>query len=199
MVEAAAWQRFFYIHKQVLPEIFPALIRMIASIPSNLLTQKEFSAKTLLISEGNIANELFFIHKGSIRAWFNNGGKETTLQFFFDNDYATSLESFLENTSSTINIETMDTCQVSILQRHDFFNLLASDNEVKEWFYAMVVRKLITHFNRLLSLLKNKPFDRYQQLLAEHPEILQKVPQRYIASYLGITPVSLSRIRGRNI
>jgi CRP-like cAMP-binding protein len=158
---------------------------------------KTLAPKTMLVREGSAAAELIFIHAGCIRAWYNADGQEVTLQFFFEGEFVTSLESFLNNIPSAINIETLEACKVSIMKRDDFLNLLQADSSVKDWFYKTAIEKLFTHTNRLLSLLKNKPFDRYQQLLNEQPEIFQRIPQHYIASYLGITPVSLSRIRNR--
>lgn len=170
---------------------------MIPFIDSKLLIQKEVKAKCLLVKEGQIADSLFFIERGSVRAWFNNGGKETTLQFFFAQESVTSLESFLEGKPSNINIETMEACTVTILQREDFLRLLQVDPQVKAWFLETAVKKLVIHTNRLLFLLQHKPYDRYKRLLADSPELLQKVPQQYIASYLGMTAVSLSRIKSR--
>lgn len=170
---------------------------MVPFIDSKLLTQRNVSAKHLLVKEGEIADALFFIEQGSMRAWFNNSGKETTLQFFFEQDSVTALESFLEGKPSDINIEAMEDSTVAVLHRDDFLHLLQTDPQVKDWFFETAVRKLITHTNRLLFLLQHKPYDRYKRLLADNPELLQKVPQQYIASYLGMTPVSLSRIKSR--
>jgi len=170
---------------------------MIALIDEKLLTIKRFEPKTILVNEGSIPDEMFFIIKGCIRAWYNADGQDITLQFFFEGDPATSLESFLKNTPSTINIETLEECEVGILKKASFSDLLKTDPKIRELFYETAIDKLFIYSNRLLSLLKDKPFLRYQQLLAENPGIFQRVPQYYIASYLGITPVSLSRIRNR--
>jgi CRP-like cAMP-binding protein len=172
---------------------------MTTLLNDSFLTRKKISAKTVLLKEGDISTEIYFIIKGSIRVWFNNAGKETTLQFFFEGESVTALESFLGGKPSTINIETIESCEISILNKPDFLKLLETDLNIKDWFYKTAIDKLIIHTNRLLSLLKNKPFDRYQELLTENPLIIQRIPQHYIASYLGITPVSLSRIRNRKV
>ncbi|MDB5141604.1 MAG: hypothetical protein JWQ66_317 [Mucilaginibacter sp.] len=170
---------------------------MIELINEKLLTLKHHAPKTLLVREGSIADEMIFVIKGCIRAWYNAEGQDITLQFFFEGDSVTSLESFLKNIRSTINIETLEECEVGILKKSDFSDLIKTDPKIKELFYETAIDKLFIHANRLLSLLKDKPSHRYQQLLTEKPEIFQRVPQHYIASYLGITPVSLSRIRNR--
>ena len=166
-------------------------------INAELLTVTQLEPKTILIHEGAVADKIYFINQGCIRAWYNANGQEVTLQFFFEGETVTSLESFLNNIPSSINIETLEACNVSILSKADFFKLIETDVAVKDWFYKTAIEKLFTHTNRLLSLLKNKPFDRYQLLLKEQPEMFQRIPQHYIASYLGITAVSLSRIRNR--
>jgi len=170
---------------------------MTALIDEKLLTLKRLAPKTILVHEGSIATEIFFVIKGCIRAWYNAEGQDITIQFFFEGDSVTALESFLKNIPSTVNIETLEECEVGILKKSNFSDLIKTDSEFKELFYETAIDKLFIHHNRLLSLLKDKPFHRYQQLLTEKPGIFQRIPQHYIASYLGITPVSLSRIRNR--
>ena len=164
---------------------------------AELTTAEEIPAKTIIVNEGDICNKILFIKKGCIRAYYNTDGKEVTLQFFFEGDSVTSLESFLNNVPSLITLETLETCQVSLIDNVAFLNLIERDNSVKDWFYKTAIEKLFIHTNRLCSLLNIKPFERYQLLLNEKPELFQRIPQHYIASYLGITAVSLSRIRNR--
>jgi CRP-like cAMP-binding protein len=154
-------------------------------------------AKTQLIKEGETAQKLFFIKKGCLRVWFNNNGIEVTTQFFFEGEAATSLDSFLNNEPSLFTIEAMEPCEIAIFNKSAYDTLMANDSAFKDWFYGTAIKKLLLHSKRLLSFIKNKPMERYQELISQQPEIFQRVPQRYIASYLGITPVSLSRIRNR--
>ncbi len=157
----------------------------------------EVPARTVLIGEGDAAQHLYFITKGAIRVWLNNEGKDVTLQFFFEGDGATSLESFLYNEPSPFSIETIEHTTLSVLPRATFDEWMAADAAFKDWFYGTAVHKQLQHTKRLLSLITRTPAQRYEDVLTLNPELLQRIPQQYIASYLGITAESLSRIRGR--
>ncbi|MDB5023572.1 MAG: hypothetical protein JWP78_1327 [Mucilaginibacter sp.] len=153
--------------------------------------------KTELVREGETVQKLFFIKKGCLRVWFNNQGTDLTVQFFFEGEAATSLESFINDEPSLFTIEALEPCELAVLVKDDFDQLMTNDPAFKDWFYGTAVQKLLLHGSRLLSFIKDKPVARYGELARQQPELLQRVPQRYIASYLGITPVSLSRIRNR--
>jgi CRP-like cAMP-binding protein len=161
-----------------------------------LFKKEIFKPRTLLLHENQICDTIYFINTGCIRTWFNQDGRDITLQFFFENDEITSLESLLYGNPSSFNIETVEECEVYTLSRVNFF-LSLEDSNTKHWFFEKAIKKMIVHSNRLLSLLKNKPAERYKELLENHPHIVKRIPQHQIASYLGITSVSLSRIRNR--
>jgi CRP-like cAMP-binding protein len=158
---------------------------------------KTFPAKTILLKEGSVARHIYLIKRGCVRACTFRDGSEITLHFFFEGDTVTSFESFLRQQPSGIQLETLEETEMAELSGKHFFDLISSDTEINEWFYSQAVEKLIVHTNRLLNLLKFKPIDRYRQLIVENPELFKRVSQHYIASYLGITSVSLSRIKNR--
>jgi len=83
------------------------------------------------------------------------------------------------------------------MSKEQFNDLVENDADFKKYFDELFKERFFYYSKHLLSFLKNKPQERYNELLKKHPQILQRVPQHYIASYLGITPVSLSRIRNR--
>jgi CRP-like cAMP-binding protein len=169
---------------------------MIDFLEKGYLLRLTLKPKTILLKEGEIAGQMYFINSGCIRSWLNKEGREITLQFFFEEESVTALESFLNETSSPIYIETVEACDVYVIKREDFLRSL-NDERIRNLFYETAIKKLIIHHNRLISLLKNKPAERYRQLLVDHPNIIKRIPQHYVASYLGITSVSLSRIRNR--
>jgi CRP-like cAMP-binding protein len=169
---------------------------MINILDASYLRTITVKPRTILVREGEMAGQMYFIRSGCVRAWLNNAGREITLQFFFEGESVTALESFLKKTPSSIYIETVEACELYTIDRQDFLQSL--DNEsARRQFYDTAIDKLIFHANRLTSLLKNKPVERYRQLLIESPDIIKRIPQHYVASYLGITSVSLSRIRNR--
>jgi CRP-like cAMP-binding protein len=153
--------------------------------------------KTILLREGDVAQYIYFIEKGALRTWFNKDGKDVTTQFFLEGDSVASLESAFKGEPSLYSLESMETTQLSRIKIKDFQNYLDQNPELKERFYQKIISRLISYQKRFLSHLKDSPQERYEILLREQPHLLQRIPQHYLASYLGITPVSLSRIRSR--
>lgn len=164
---------------------------------SHLFKRLEVPAKTLLLKEQEISRTMYFIEKGCLRTWVNNDGKDITTQFFFEGSSVSSIESFRVNQPSLYSIESMEPCVLQTISKKDFQETLDNSPELKAKMEAHLFRRLLQVQQLFYSYLKNNPELRYKDLLEEHPEIVMRVPQHYIASYLGITPVSLSRIRNR--
>ena len=159
--------------------------------------RQEIPARTILLREGQISQKAFYIEKGCIRLWFNNNGKEVTFQFFFEGEGVSSIESFNTNQPGLYNIETIEPCIIHSIRKKDFQAILDSSPEIKNDIQKHIFERLIFYQKLFLSRIKDNPQKRYEELIKVYPKILQRVPQHYIASYLGITPVSLSRIRNR--
>ena len=164
---------------------------------SPYFVRKEVSAKTTLLQEGQISKAMFFVEKGCLRTWINNDGKEITTQFFFEGDSVSSMESFRTNQPSLYSIESLEPCILQTISQKDFQMIIENSPKFKKELEDHLFRRLFQSQQLLYSFLKNNPQKRYEELIARHPHIVQRVPQHYIASYLGITSVSLSRIRNR--
>ncbi|RYE58058.1 MAG: Crp/Fnr family transcriptional regulator [Sphingobacteriales bacterium] len=163
----------------------------------HLFKRLEVPAKTTLLQEGQVSRTMFFIEKGCLRTWVNNDGKDITTQFFFEGDKVSSIESFRTNQPSLYTIESLEPCILQTISQTDFKNVLQHSPEIKEEMQEHLFKRLLNGQKTFYSFLKKTPQQRYEELLKEHPHILQRIPQHYIASYLGITSVSLSRIRNR--
>ncbi|WP_084439843.1 Crp/Fnr family transcriptional regulator [Dyadobacter alkalitolerans] len=164
---------------------------------SHLFKREEISAKSILLDEGEIAKNIYFIEKGCLRLSFNNDGKDITFQFFFEGEGISSAESFRYDQPSLYSIESLEPSVVHTLTKTNYFTIIENSPLIKLNLEEQTIQRLLYIERLFLSRIKNSPQQRYMELLAQYPKILQRVPQHYIASFLGITSVSLSRIRNR--
>lgn len=164
---------------------------------SHLYEKLEIPPKTILLREGQISKTAFYIQQGCLRSWFNHSGKQVTFQFFFEGEGVSSIESFRTHQPSLFNIESIEPCTLWSISRKNFEYILTQDQELKDAVESHIFQRLIVYQQLFLSRIRDNPQTRYEDLLRQKPKILMRVPQHYIASYLGITPVSLSRIRNR--
>ncbi|MFI5152682.1 MAG: Crp/Fnr family transcriptional regulator [Chitinophagales bacterium] len=160
----------------------------------------EVPAGTILLREGEVSKKAYMIEKGCVRVWFNNNGKDTTFQFMFENEFVSSAESFRKSIPSFFTMETIEPSVLHWIHKKDLDKIFSDINELQDMRNNMVniaFERQYHYMRHFLSFIKDKPEQRYLNLLKEQPHIIQRVPQHYIATYLGITPVSLSRIRKR--
>ncbi|TPG37546.1 Crp/Fnr family transcriptional regulator [Flavobacterium pectinovorum] len=167
---------------------------------TNCFKRLEIPAKTILLEEGEVSKRLFIIEKGIIRVWFNNNGKDLTTQFFFENQSVASIESFMKKLPSPVVIETIEPSVVWWISKNDLDKILEEIKEIPELrdrFINMLFERTFDYMKHFVSFIKDFPTQRYLNLIEERPQITQRVPQHYIASYLGISTVHLSRIKSK--
>ena len=160
----------------------------------------EVPAKTVLLKEGEISQKAFFVEKGCLRAWFDKNGKDITFQFAFENDMFSGAESFRKSIPSFFTIETIDPSILHWIHKKDLDKIMDDARQIPEMKDNMLnaaFERQYHYMKHFLSFIRDTPEQRYLNLVKEKPHIVQRVPQQYIATYLGITPVSLSRIRNR--
>jgi CRP-like cAMP-binding protein len=159
--------------------------------------REEIAAKTILLREGQVSKRAFYIEQGCIRAGFNHEGKDITFQFFFEGEGVSSIESFRTNQPSLFTVESIEPCVVHSISKKDFQTMLDTSPAIRQQMEAHIFQRLIFYQKLFLSRIRDNPEKRYRELVENNAQILQRVPQHYIASFLGITSVSLSRIRNR--
>jgi len=162
-----------------------------------LFVETEIPAKTILLNEGEISRHIYFIKKGCLRQWFNKDGKDITFQFFFEDQAVASIDSFLTSQPGIYTIESIEPSTIFSLSSENYEQVLRLYPDMKEGFQELLFQRFRNYAQLFLSRIKDTPRERYDDLIKYHPEIIKRVPQHYIASYLGITPISLSRIRNR--
>jgi CRP-like cAMP-binding protein len=159
--------------------------------------EKEIPSKTVLLREGEISNNIFIIKKGCLREWFNKDGKDITFQFFFEGQPVASIDSLMNQKPSLFTIESIEPTTFFSIGKTEFDKLLMVYPEFKKGFQDFIFQRFRIYGQLFLSRIKDTPQERYEDLIKNNPEIIKRVPQYYIASFLGITPISLSRIRNR--
>lgn len=159
-------------------------------------TVKYFKSGTILLSEGELANESYFIFKGCIRSYLLKDGEEKTLEFYTEEQPVASSSYGTKNLSKHY-LECIEDTVVS-------FNTLEHESEMFrkypqfEFICRRMTELMLTQSQESFTNYKlSTPEDRYLNLLKHRPDLIQRVPQYQIASYLGIKPESLSRIRKR--
>ena len=158
---------------------------------------KKFKKKFNLLNAGQVSNEVYYLIKGCIRLYCEKDGEELSTYFFTENMFAGSYDSFLSRKPSKVAIETLEECEVLILTHDSQENLYTVFPKMNEFIRKAIEQRFVLLHDLFISYLLNSPEERYLMLQKDRPDLLQRIPQHQIASFLGITPVSLSRIRNR--
>ncbi|GGH72236.1 CRP-like cAMP-binding protein [Filimonas zeae] len=157
-----------------------------------------FRRNSILLRTGEVAHEVFFVVEGALHQFYiDEAGNERTCNFTFENDFVTDLESFSQQTRSASSIKALTETTCLISRCTDVVTLLQESPAMNTFFNKLVERIAAKSIKRTQALLSFSPEKQFITLMEEQPDILQRVPQRYIAQYLGIAPESLSRIRKR--
>ncbi|TAI46986.1 Crp/Fnr family transcriptional regulator [Flagellimonas allohymeniacidonis] len=148
-----------------------------------------------LVEEGKIADKEYWVVKGCVKSYFfDEEGKEHILQFGMENWWITDYESFVTQTPSKIYIDCLEDSELLYIT-HENREKLTSQMHKMERFWAKKSKfGRIALQNRILSLLKNSAKERYNVLLAQYPQLFQRVPKKLIAAYLGVSRETLSRL-----
>lgn len=164
---------------------------------SGLIALKKFKKGEMLLHAGEICRNIFFVNKGICRTFFVNcKGEENTFHFTLENGFVTDYDSFLNLKPAYFSIQALESVEAVVMTYqtvHDGYKNLREGEKLGR----MLAEKYMFIFaDKIKSIYTLDPKTRYKNLNLQYPNILQRVPQHYIASYLNITPVHLSRLKG---
>lgn len=161
------------------------------------LKQQEIAKGDYLFKEGEICQFIGFIIKGCFRIFILKDDKEITFDFFMENRPIADYESYFRKQPTRFYLQAIEASEILILN-DACLDLLFEKSQNGQHLQRLVVETLFFRFrDKLLSLYMDEPEERYRNLLQTEPALLQRVPQYYLASYLGIEPESLSRLKKR--
>lgn len=162
----------------------------------DLYTLKKVAKNELLLSEGEICMDTFFVEKGLLRMYsLDRNGKEHIIQFAPENWLISDRSSLNFNQKSKYYIEAIEDSEVFLLSKDFFTNMVEKFPQTAENNDMLLQKHIRNLQNRVNSLLADTAEERYMTFIKMYPDILLRVPQWMVASYLGITPESLSRVR----
>ena len=164
---------------------------------SDALKIKRILKKEILLKEGQVCNYIYFIEQGFLRSYYVNEGKEITGWFMKENDIIVSVNSFFKRLPSYENIQAIENSTLHYVHFDELQNIY------KDFIEFNIIGRVLAEMyytlseERLYGMRSHTAEERFNFLLDKHPEIIQRAPVGYIASYLGISLETLSRLRGR--
>lgn len=163
----------------------------------SLFVPHSFSRGELLLAEGQTERYLSVVRKGILRTFFRRGDREFTTDFVFPGQFAAAYDSFITRQPSFLGIEALTEGAADRVSYDKLQALYAEDPDSHVVARKAAEQLYIQKALRERSLLADTPEERYRQLLEAQPEYVQLIPLKHLASYLGIAPETLSRIRAR--
>jgi len=158
---------------------------------------KEVKKKTILLQEGEVCSEVYFVIKGCIRLYYIKDGEDISECFFTEGVLAGAHDSFISQHITRNWLETTEDCTLLIIT-YDNLQLLYQEIPLMNELVRKVMEERFVYLQQLFtSYILDTPEERYEKLVRERPDLINRIPQHQIATFLGITKVSLSRIRNR--
>ena len=159
--------------------------------------QVVLSKNEYLLTEGKISRHLYFLEQGALRGYYTLDGKEITHWFGFEDDFVTSFHSFITQEPAVENIQLLEGSVLWAISKETLTGLFNQFHEIERLVRIAYEKYYIRLEERFVNAQFKTATERYENLLNQTPHILERVPLGFIASYLGISQETLSRIRSR--
>ncbi len=144
---------------------------------------------------GSKDQNIYFIESGCIRIYITNEKEEHDIRFGYKGSLITALDSFINGKPSPLVIQALKKTQVKVLNKNKFMNIIHSDEKYLKLWQAILENLIEQQLEREMDLLTYSPEERYRRVQKRSPQLFQEVPLKYIASYLRMSPETLSRIK----
>lgn len=156
---------------------------------------KIYSKGDFIIREGQVEQSLYFIESGAVRVFHVTEFEEQTIRFGYEGSIITSLSSFITGKPSEFYMEALRKSTINIIPKQKLFETINESSDSLIQYSKLLEGLIVQQMEREIDLLTESPTKRLQRVLRRSPNLFQEVPLKYIASYLRMTPETLSRIR----
>ena len=162
------------------------------------LTLKKIRKRQYLLQEGDVCKFIAFVEKGATRLYrVNEDGSEHIVVFALEGSFVTDLYSFYTSEPSTYSIDAIEDSELVLITKSASDELRQESRKYQEFAFQATTEAYIQLERRVTSTISLNVDERYKELIANYPDIVQRVPQHMIASYMGLNPETLSRVRKR--
>ena len=171
--------------------------KIIESIVLLRIWSKEMILKkgAFLKMEDTVDTNLYLVEEGSLRFFISDDNDEKTIRFGYGGDLVAALDSYISDSKSPLNIQAIRKTKLKVIKKADFQNMILDSPELKMAWDQILGILLLECMEREIDILTKSPLERYNRVLNRSPRLFQEVPHKYIASYLNMTPETLSRIK----
>jgi CRP/FNR family transcriptional regulator, anaerobic regulatory protein len=158
---------------------------------------KNFKKNEVILQQGETCHFIGYLNKGLIRSYYYDDDKEITTQFYFENCLFTYVEGFMENSPSNKTFVALEDCEAIMMKKSGLWQIMESSAKFEKIFTLIIMEDLKRIMRDSEEKRKETPQERYMKFQRQFPTAFNRISLKYIATYLGIEPQSLSRIRKR--
>lgn len=154
----------------------------------------ELKRNDFITSPGDINTNMYFVVDGSLRVFIEDDTEEHTIRFGYKNSFITALDSFLKDIPTTFYIQAIKKCTLKVISKEKYLACINASIENQEIWQLLLQEFVYQQIERENDLIIYSPQKRFERVFKRSPQLFQEIPQKYIASYLRMTPETLSRI-----
>ncbi|WP_298120760.1 Crp/Fnr family transcriptional regulator [Flavobacterium sp.] len=159
---------------------------------------KQFKAKTILLSSGEIANSTYFVNSGILRSFnINDNIIEHVLHFACEGWWIGDMYSYISEKPGNLFIEVLEDAEVVVISKENHQELYKEIPKLERFFRILAENSLVAHQERLMDNLSLSAEERFEKMCKKYPTLIQKVAQKHLASYIGVTPEFFSKMKSK--
>ena len=174
-----------------------ALLTLITKIDEQNLWDNKIivNREEYLKVKGTCDTNLYFVVSGSLKIYVLEEFEENIIRFGYTNNLIASLDSFITEKPSDLYIQALKKTELKVIKKNTFMKLIESSEENTKTWLQLLGALIVQQMERERDILTSSPLERYKRVLARSPQLFQEIPNKHIASYLRMTPETLSRIK----
>ena len=169
----------------------------VAEAIQDIMVLKKYAKHEIISQEGTVCNHLYIIISGLARVFYYEEGRDITVHFAMENESITATDSFIQRTKSKYNIEAIEDMEIMAISHQDLENIFKKQPKFERFGRLYMQQIYLDLMERLDDLQLYTAQKRYENLLNKNPKIFLRAPLKHLASFLGMTPETLSRLRSK--